>query len=369
MAGRPGSGSPPKEVLQAIYDSFINGIVVIDRNGTISAFNRAAETLTGVRAEDALGKPIAQVIPNNGLLRVLEHGHAEVAQTMNLGDNTVMVNRAPVFKHGRIDGAVAVFQDINDLRPLADELASVKASLETLETIVDNAWDWIVVVDRDGIITMINDAYCEFLGVTKEQATGTHVTKIIENTRMHIVAQTGVAEIGHAQKIKGQEMICMRVPIKKDGRVIGAVGKSMFKDVGELRQLAQRLRILEGKVAYYERELPGIRSPRHTMDDIVGSSPTGREVKELIQKAARQSSNVLLTGETGTGKELAAHAIHALSPRAQGPFIRVNCAAIPRDLLESELFGYETGAFTGASRGGKPGRFELAAGGTIFLDE
>ena len=142
----------------------------------------------------------------------------------------------------------------------------------------------------------------------------------------------------------------------------------MFMDVTELHVLASKIKHIE-----HELNIIKIRSMNHTVRNIrlqtIGVSEKLKETKYWAQKAARTNSNVLIRGESGTGKELFAHAIHAASSRAAGPFIKVNCAAIPSELLESELFGYEEGAFTGAKRGGKIGKFELANGGSIFLDE
>jgi transcriptional regulator with PAS, ATPase and Fis domain len=186
---------------------------------------------------------------------------------------------------------------------------------------------------------------------------------------MHVVAQTGSAEINHPHRIKGQDMVVQRIPIEMDGKMIAVYGQVMFKDVRDVQALAQKLNFLESKVELYEKELESLRSSKYTIDHIVGKSPSISELKKLALKAAMTNAPVLLMGESGTGKELFAHAIHYASARRVYPFIRLNCAAIPKDLLETELFGYEPGAFTGAGSKGKPGKFELAHRGTIFLDE
>jgi len=143
----------------------------------------------------------------------------------------------------------------------------------------------------------------------------------------------------------------------------------MFKDVRDVPKLAKKLSLLESKVKLYEKEIFSLRSTRYTFDSIVGDSRAMGLLKKTALKAAATKLPVLITGESGTGKEMFAQAIHHASPRRLQPFIRINCAAIPRDLLEAELFGYERGAFTGAQAAGKPGKFELAHRGTIFLDE
>jgi len=160
-----------------------------------------------------------------------------------------------------------------------------------------------------------------------------------------------------------------RLPRYRNGKVIGAIGKIMFHDVDEFKALISQVRDMESKLAFYEKEIRRIQGAKYTFESIVGNSLQIEEVKYLAKKAAKSKTTVLIKGETGTGKELFAHAIHYNSPRSVGPFIPINCAAIPKDLLEAELFGYENGAFTGAKQGGKPGKFELADNGTLFLDE
>ncbi|HEY3365120.1 MAG TPA: sigma 54-interacting transcriptional regulator [Symbiobacteriaceae bacterium] len=249
------------------------------------------------------------------------------------------------------------------------QIRALEAEVATLQEIIDNAYECVVVVDRDGYITRLNRPYEELLQIPSGSALGRHVTEVIENTRMHIVVKTGVPEIGWAQRINGQDRIVQRTPIVRNGSVVGAVGKFMFKDVEELRALSQRIGLLESKVKFYEQELKQIRGAKFTFDQIVGRSQPLTQAKQLALKAAQNQASILLLGESGTGKELFAHAIHQSSGRAAGPFVKINCAAIPGDLLESELFGYEEGAFTGARKGGKPGKLELAHRGTIFLDE
>jgi len=239
-----------------------------------------------------------------------------------------------------------------------------------LEMALDNIEFGTIVVDADGIVTFYSRSYERFLGIPRAQVLGRHVTEVIENTRMHIVAQTGEREIGWKHKIQGQNMVVQRVPIRDDAaKIIGAVGQVMFRDVAEITELAQKLNLLESKLEHYERELEHLRSSRYTFDHIIGTSAAIEEAKRLALKAADGNSTVLLLGESGVGKELFAHAIHHTSPRRSKAFVRINCSSIPRELMESELFGYEAGAFTGASRKGKPGKFELANQGTMFLDE
>lgn len=241
--------------------------------------------------------------------------------------------------------------------------------LELYENIFDHSYNWMVVVDADGKIILMNEPYCQFLGFTPEEVIGMHVTDVIENTRMHIVVKTGEREIGDVQQIKGNQMIADRVPIYKDGKLIGAVGSVIFKDIVELDSYVKRVTTMEKELDFYKKELKKALGSRFTFENIIGNSRALEKAKDMALQVSNSKSSILLLGESGTGKELFAHSIHNASPRSNYPLIKVNCASIPTELLESELFGYEAGAFTGASKNGKPGKFELADNSTIFLDE
>jgi PAS domain S-box-containing protein len=245
---------------------------------------------------------------------------------------------------------------------------SVKA-LKMLEVAIDNAYEGLIITDAEGVILKVNQAYADFLGKKMAEMIGRHVTEVVENTRMHIVGRTGKAEIAHIQKINGHEMIANRIPIYEGGKVVAVVGKVMFQDVNDLFAMIDRFRKLKTELEFYKSELNKRLGAKYSFDNIVGASRELEKVKELGRKVARSDTTVLLEGESGTGKELFAHAIHIESNRALGPFIKVNCAAIPENLFESELFGYKEGAFTGAQKKGKKGKFALANAGTIFLDE
>lgn len=241
--------------------------------------------------------------------------------------------------------------------------------LEMYELILESIHNGIMVTDADGYITHFNKPYGKFLGLDPEEQIGKHCLEDIENSRMHIVAKTGIPEINHSHRIMGQNMVVQRIPIKKDNTIVAVFGQVMFKDVRDVGKLANKLSVLESKVKLYEQELINLRSTRYTFDSIIGKSKVIRALKREALKATANQFPVLISGDSGTGKELFAQAIHHASPRKMYPFVRINCAAIPKDLLESELFGYERGAFTGAKSSGKPGKIELADNGTLFLDE
>jgi PAS domain S-box-containing protein len=245
----------------------------------------------------------------------------------------------------------------------------LQKKIEFYEAVLNNIHNGVVITDPEGKVIFFSKTYGNFLGIDPKEVVGKHCTEVIENSRMHLVAKTGIPEIDLPHRIMGQDMVVQRIPIEMDGKLIAVYGQVMFKDVRDVHTLSRKLNVLESKVEFYEKELESLRSSKYTISNIVGKSEKITELKTLALKAAKTNSPVLLIGESGTGKELFAHAIHHASDRRPYPFIRLNCAAIPKDLLEAELFGYEPGAFTGAGSKGKPGKFELAHRGSIFLDE
>ena len=250
-----------------------------------------------------------------------------------------------------------------------NELSEFQEKIRFYETVLDNIHNGVMITDPDGKIIFFSKTYGNFLGIDPKEMLGKYCTEVVENTRMHLVAKTGIPEINHPHRIMGQDMVVQRIPIEMQGKVIAVYGQVMFKDVRDVQALAKKLNFLESKVEFYEKELESSRSSKYTINNIVGKSESIVDLKTSALKAAKTNAPVLLIGESGTGKELFAHAIHYASERRLYPFIRLNCAAIPKDLLEAELFGYEPGAFTGAGSKGKPGKFELAHRGSIFLDE
>lgn len=357
--------------LEAITDSLYNCIIAINVKGEIIFLNKASEELLGISRKDTIGKHIKTVLPDSKLLEVLDKKEEQTRKSLKLKKQgkTIYTHRTPIIYNNQTVGVIAIFEDLSEIEKVKNELINTRNDLNVLDTMLNEAYEGIVIVDQNGNITKFNKAYEDFLGLKEEEIIGKHVTDVIENTRMHKVINTGKKEVGHLQTIKGKEMVCSRIPIKKDGEIVGAIGKVLFRDVKELKALAQRLEGLENKLNHYKNEIKRLEEAKYSFDNILTKNKKMNYLKKVAKEAAEGSSTVLIQGESGTGKELFAHAIHKASYRKYGAFIRVNCAAIPKNLLESELFGYEEGSFTGAKSGGKPGKFELAQEGTIFLDE
>ncbi|MEQ6376137.1 sigma 54-interacting transcriptional regulator [Bacillaceae bacterium S4-13-58] len=240
---------------------------------------------------------------------------------------------------------------------------------EWLEEIINLSILRLVVVDTEGIIVYINSTYCDFLGTTMEQAIGKHVQEVIENTRMHIVVKTGQAEIEDLQPINGSVMVANRYPLVIDDEIVGALGTVIFPDPENVRDYNNKMQSLIEELNFYKDKIVKELTSKYGFHDLVGESPVFLSTKKFAERVAASNSSILITGESGTGKELFAHAIHQNSKRKKQPFVAINCASIPEDLFESELFGYEDGAFTGAKKGGKEGLLKVANNGSIFLDE
>ena len=214
---------------------------------------------------------------------------------------------------------------------------------------------------------MTNQAFARFFHQTPADLMGKHITEVYANPKFIEVLETGQPVYGYIQDLNGHEIIASRIPIIQDGKIVGALGKVVFKDVNELYALTKKVDALRYELDYYKKDV--MKKNSFALELLRGKNPLMASLVQTAQRVATSGSTVLLRGDSGTGKELFAQILHTESNRSQGAFIKVNCAAVPENLLESELFGYEEGAFTGARKGGKPGKFELADGGTLFLDE
>lgn len=346
-----------------------NGILVINVHGEVLFMNPKAEQLFNCQADLFLGKHIYTLSPNSPLVEVARNGKPLLACREKFGENIVVVNRTPIVVGEKIIGAVSVFQDITELENISEELNHTKKLQATLEAIVENPYEGLIVIDEKSTVTMINQFYADALGLTRNEIIGKNILEVTPHSQMPDIIRTGQARIGDFWEVNKHEFMIMRIPIIKDGKVIGAIGKSLFKDIPLAIQFAKKLIQLENDLHSYKQELRSIHHSRSTINDLIGKSAKITAIKNLILRAAKTSSTVLITGESGTGKEVVSNLVHNTGPRKDGPFIKINCSAIPENLLESELFGYAEGAFTGARRGGKPGKFEQANHGTLFLDE
>jgi transcriptional regulator with PAS, ATPase and Fis domain len=228
---------------------------------------------------------------------------------------------------------------------------------------LENPYECPIIIDAHGKLCFMSRFSPRLIGINPSEVLGKPLDEVIKNSNLHEVLKTGKAKIGESIYIGGKQQIIANIPLKdRNGNVIGALGKGMFNETSKIKKLLHEIEMLKTQLQLYRDEV-------EDNDFLAGNSGLIMEVQKSALVASTSDAPVLITGETGTGKEIVAQYIHRHSRRADRPFIRVNCAAIPGELFESELFGYEKGSFTGASSHGKKGKFELAHGSTILLDE
>lgn len=346
-----------------MIDSLSDGILFIDNKQNF-LINKQFKKLFNVVNEDS--DKIMELLKSYGLTNIL-NTNVKLEKEINVDNKKIIVESYNLRKSDEVNFTFSMFKEIIDIEETKSEIEELKQGLSSMKDILDNAYQGIVLVNDEGKIIKWN--YEKLFGIKEEDVLGKPVEDVIENTRLHIVLKTGHKELYDIQRIQGHDMIASRTPIIKDGKIIGAVGTVLFKDVKEVKDLASRLKTLENTVNIYKSELGKMYCANYCIDDIITQNAKMNELKNIALKAATSSSTILIEGESGTGKEFFAHAIHYASYRRKAPFIRINCAAIPHELLESELFGYEAGSFTGAKKEGKIGKLELANGGTVLLDE
>ncbi|KGX88823.1 sigma-54 interaction domain-containing protein [Pontibacillus litoralis] len=350
---------------ELLLDSIHDGMIVIDKEEKISFINRSAMRILDVKREDVTYTSIHELIPSTKLPHILKVRRKEVNQKLVLKNGRkIVTTRIPLIgTSGELMGAFAVFKDITEVVHLAEENTDLKELKTMLEAIIQSSEEAISVVDEHGMGIMINPAYTRITGLKEEDIVGKPATvDISQGESMHMrVLKTRRPVRGVRLSVgpSNKEVLVNVAPVIVDGHLKGSVG--ILHDVSEIQSLTSELK----KARQIIRSLEA----KYTFNDIIGDSTEMVIALEQAKVCAKTPANVLLRGDSGTGKELFAHAIHNESDRRHNKFIRVNCASIAESILESELFGYEEGAFSGAKRGGKRGLFEEANNGSIFLDE
>ncbi|MDR3562606.1 MAG: sigma 54-interacting transcriptional regulator [Negativicutes bacterium] len=255
-------------------------------------------------------------------------------------------------------GKEAVHQVLDEAIRAVDLTRLERARTERFKLLMDYAYEGIIAIDSSGTITTFNQRAQDITRIDGEKCIGRHIDAVLPDINLSQTLRSGKSELGNIFTINNVTIVANLVPIVVEQRTAGAI--VTFDNIAKIQEV-------EGHIRKKTHE-KGLVAKYH-FDNIIGQSPAIVETIRFAQKYSKVNSNILLVGETGTGKELFAQSIHNTSSRKEKPFVAVNCAAIPEPLLESELFGYAEGAFTGAARGGKQGYFELAHGGTLFLDE
>ncbi|MGM8261135.1 sigma 54-interacting transcriptional regulator [Clostridium perfringens] len=344
---------------EQVLESLPIGIVVIDIDQNIITINQYALRFIGCNKKDVKGKKINEVIPSSQLPRVMLSNLKKYGSTLHINNRVGLVNSSPLFINDKIIGAVSVIQDVSDI-------IGMKEINEKFTKILENSQDMICFVDENGIINYLNPAYIKNFSKVSSDVIGKSIFDIAPNgLRAKVFKEkTLLKDVIH--KKNGINVISTIDPLFIDGQFKGVISTS--RPVSLIKELMSKLNKSEQELDYYKNEFLRQLSKNSSFNNIIGSTRTLKDIMYMCQKASETTSTVLIRGESGTGKELIAKAIHNNSNRKNKPFVRVNCASIPENLLESELFGYEKGAFTGAVQS-KPGKFAIADTGTIFLDE
>ncbi|WP_404356280.1 sigma 54-interacting transcriptional regulator [Cytobacillus firmus] len=339
--------------MDAIFNSAHNGILSIDLEGRITSMNPPAEEMAMTTKEKAIGKFLTDVVTPSGLLNVIRTGKGHT-EKYRVGKRKYLTHRTPLYDGETLVGAVGVFQDISEIEFVSNELESVKQLVKEQETILDNSTDGICITDGSGTIIKCNQSFRQLFDVRKD------TPDYIKDIARQVEAKGRSHNIMETSKDNENSLIITANPIKNSSNQIERVVINV-KDMTEFdalrSELAKTKSILE-HMHLSERS-----------ETFIAKSPEMERLLETVQQVAKVDVTVLLSGESGVGKEEIAKLIQQSSPRSEEPFIKVNCGAIPESLMESELFGYEGGAFTGALKKGKAGLFEQANNGTIFLDE
>lgn len=236
-----------------------------------------------------------------------------------------------------------------------------------VKVILDSLYDGVLIVDRDGIVQYVNPSYTRITKVVYEEIVNKHLEEVRPGARLTWVIQSGKKLLGIPRKVNDIEYLVNMVPIFDGENIIGGI--SILNEITDIYKLTEELNKSNTIIKNLEKQMQSMGRAKYSFDDLICHDKNSMETKKMAKRIANKDVNVLVTGDSGTGKELYANSIHNASNRGNGPFIAVNCATFDSNLLESELFGYEEGSFTGAKKGGKIGLFELANGGTLFLDE
>ena len=360
-------------MFSAIINATQNGILAVDATGTLLVANRVAQEMLGLSAEQLLGRQVTEVIPHTLMTQILESQKPLLGQKILVGNTTVLANYSPILSNGKITGAVSVFQDISTLENTSMELNYAKKLMHELEAIINSSYDGIFITDGQGVVLRCNESYERMTGIKAAEVVGKTIKQLVEDkyydqsVTLMVMEKNERITIKQSIKGAGRFLITGNPIFDDEGQLFRVV--TNVRDIAELVSLRDQLTETKERSLRYETELSYLRSLQLEESDIVYRSLLMAQPIAIALKVAEVDSTVMITGESGTGKELIAKLIHKKGKGIDKPFIKINCAALPEPLLESEIFGYEGGAFTGAKKEGKPGLFELAHNGTLFLDE
>lgn len=352
--------------LSGLIENLQEIVISIDVNKKIVAFNSAAEEVIQLKKEAIIGKNIEECFPEISpyLVESFEEVKSIKQQKVSIGPVIGIGSFIPITYKEHTSGAIAIIKDITTLEEFAQELETTKNLQQTLQQAIALSYDAILIINKEGRITLTNQAFLDFFEKEERHITNQYITDVLP-------ALTRFATNPDLKKeiftINNKTGILTKEYIVHSGKEVGMIIKIISNQLDQWKEMFYRMDKLENELNFYRSEYEKL-TKNSSFDIIKSNNKIMANLKHQAFLSAKNNSTVLITGESGTGKELFAEAIHKESGR-KGNFVKVNCAAIPSELLESEFFGYVDGAFTGARRGGKLGKFELADKGTLFLDE
>ena len=357
--------------MTSLVENLQDAVISVDDHLKIITYNSTAIDLLDLNGKHLIDAPIDRFLPpfRRWLIETIKSGEIQDAKRITFQSLTVIASFIPIKEVNNVTGAMVVLRDVTSYENIANELESTKKLKKILDSALELAYDGVVITDNEGKITMVNKGFMELYEINNQvDVIGVSINKIAPQIPAERSLIYNENMDGELIKSTGQQCIVTQMPIVQNGRKLGAIFKIIFRQLDSWKDILQKMEKLESEISYYRGELYRISKENDPFAEVVTLNATMKKFKQEAAIAAKSLSNVLITGESGTGKELFAEGIHHLSGR-KGAFIKVNCGAIPEELLESEFFGYADGAFTGAKKGGKPGKFELADNGTLFLDE
>lgn len=363
--------------LKSIFNSFHNkdGILIIDGTAKLIFCNALAARIMGFDPDGSLGHWIQEIFNDALLMKMLETFHPEEGGLYEVDNRIFRAGYSPIIQEGDVVGAFTVFQDLTDQQKLEKELARINDLNKELNAIIEYSYDGIAVTDSKGKLLRMSKSYCRITGICwdkLQQFEGEYVGDVTKSPKLYKsgTINDSLLVLVNNQSTTIKEMLWNKKELIMTGNPVLNVDGTIDRVVWNIRDVTATNELKDLSARYFT-ELEDLRARQVTTNDhhVIYKSPAMKNVLELVARVAIVDATVLITGETGVGKEIIAKLIQKSSPRRKGPFISVNCGAIPEALMESELFGYESGSFTGATRGGKIGLLETANTGTLFLDE
>jgi len=360
--------------LDTAFDASHNGIIVMDRQGYILKCNKAALRVLNLSAPlpRHLHKEfVPEAWPD--LEAVMTTGKSQIGVRLSLPHTNLIANRSPIFVDGQVVGLISVFQDISEYEAIISELKGYQKLHQELDAIIESSSDGLYITDGQAKTIRVNHAYERITGLKRQNLLGFNMRDLVNNgvfdrsVTLEVLKERKTISI--IQTVLGNKLVLVTGnPIfDEDGEITFVV--TDVRDMTELNELRVKLeesRLLNSR---FREVLLEQEHFEHALEDMVIKSEAMVKVVKRAVKVSGVEASVLITGESGVGKSMLARIIHKLSPRKDRPFIKINCGTIPDSLMESELFGYDRGAFTGALASGKAGLIEMAHTGTVFLDE